>query len=423
MAESSTQPAPALTFREQERKWRRGIDASSSDIDDVCEFIQVRVKQYELGKLQDTELWETFKEDFSSFTEDHFKQCGNQIILPLRNHLRRYGVAVPKIPHSSYARALYKIVKEEEPLKWTDDEIQDFLGAKSEFKSTKRSYILLHGDTNPYDRLRAINNIKPPTTPSTPVDSQPIITQPEPLYTQPPPIGTPPPPIDTTIVPHSITQPDNTRSLSNLAKWYTEENKYSGDSDNFEFKLNIFRDLCKRAGVPLEAQATAFPTMLRGLALNIYYSNLTLNQGMTFHSLCEKFRDYFEGAEYERNVLTKWNSISLKTVMQQNEGKSMEKCLDILLKDLRNLRHGLDKHLRKDVIIHNKTIIACRNIPACKFACYKPADNLAGLVSDLRSSIATFSKTENSQAYFTDQQHSQIDFNVQRYHRRRDRFE
>jgi hypothetical protein len=34
------------------------------------------------------------------------------------------------------------------------------------------------------------------------------------------------------------------KELVNLAKLYTDEAKYSGENDNFDFKLTIFTDLC-----------------------------------------------------------------------------------------------------------------------------------------------------------------------------------
>jgi len=34
------------------------------------------------------------------------------------------------------------------------------------------------------------------------------------------------------------------KELANLAKLYTNESKYSGENDNFNFKLTIFTDLC-----------------------------------------------------------------------------------------------------------------------------------------------------------------------------------
>ena len=84
----------------------------------------------------------------------------------------------------------------------------------------------------------------------------------------------------------------------------------------------------------------------------------------------------------------------------------MEECLQLLIKDLRHLQHGLDAELRTDKFIHNKLINACQDIPACQYACFKPADGLAGLINDLRSSIITFQKVNpdntQTQAFFTD---------------------
>jgi len=45
--------------------------------------------------------------------------------------------------------------------------------------------------------------------------------------------------------------------------------------------------------------------MLRGLALNHYYTNLKSNPlGVPFDKLYEATRNYFKGPEYKRNILT-----------------------------------------------------------------------------------------------------------------------
>ncbi|SLM34183.1 integrase core domain protein [Lasallia pustulata] len=68
----------------------------------------------------------------------------------------------------------------------------------------------------------------------------------------------------------AITIQGHGRELSNLAKMYTEESKYSRENDNFDFKLTVFHDICSRADVPEEAKAKAFPTMLRESNLFAY---------------------------------------------------------------------------------------------------------------------------------------------------------
>ncbi|OCK95519.1 uncharacterized protein K441DRAFT_658217, partial [Cenococcum geophilum 1.58] len=47
----------------------------------------------------------------------------------------------------------------------------------------------------------------------------------------------------------------------------TDEVKYSGEQDNFNFKFKIFENYCLRAGVPKQTYIIAIPTMLCGLAL------------------------------------------------------------------------------------------------------------------------------------------------------------
>jgi len=45
--------------------------------------------------------------------------------------------------------------------------------------------------------------------------------------------------------------------------------------------------------------------MLRGLALNYYYTNLKSNPlGIPFDKLCEATYNYFKEPEYKRDILT-----------------------------------------------------------------------------------------------------------------------
>lgn len=65
------------------------------------------------------------------------------------------------------------------------------------------------------------------------------------------------------------------RELSNLVKIYTNDRKYSGCNDNFIFKLAIFHDICSRADILPEAKMKTFPTILKGLALDYHFSNIS----------------------------------------------------------------------------------------------------------------------------------------------------
>ena len=75
--------------------------------------------------------------------------------------------------------------------------------------------------------------------------------------------------------------------------------------------------------------------MLRGLALDHYYTNLKSNPlSIPFDKLCKATHNYFKGPKYKRNILTQWNAIKLRTVIDKYIEKSTVECLQILIKDL-----------------------------------------------------------------------------------------
>ena len=95
------------------------------------------------------------------------------------------------------------------------------------------------------------------------------------------------------------------KELANLAKLYTDESKYSNKNDNFDFKLTIFINLCQKANILKQEFSQAYSTILYGLALDHYYTNLKSNPlSVPFDKLCEAIRNYFEGLEYKRNIFT-----------------------------------------------------------------------------------------------------------------------
>ena len=89
-----------------------------------------------------------------------------------------------------------------------------------------------------------------------------------------------------------------------MIKLYIDKAKYSGEKDNFDYKLTIFLDLCSKANVLQDGLSQAYSTMLRRLALNHYYTNLKNNPlSVSFNQLCNATRNYFKGPEYKRGIL------------------------------------------------------------------------------------------------------------------------
>ena len=59
---------------------------------------------------------------------------------------------------------------------------------------------------------------------------------------------------------------------------YTEESKYRGNKESFDFKLAIFYNIYRCANILYKAKAKAFPIMLKGLVLDSFYLNNTINK-------------------------------------------------------------------------------------------------------------------------------------------------
>jgi hypothetical protein len=101
-------------------------------------------------------------------------------------------------------------------------------------------------------------------------------------------------------------------------------------------------------------------------------------------------------------------------MMSFNESKSMNECLQLLIKELRHLQHDLGSILRIDDFIHNKLVNACQKISACQYACFKSSDSLTELINDLKSSIVIYQKAHFIEFFFLIEF---IFFIDRRYHR------
>ena len=68
------------------------------------------------------------------------------------------------------------------------------------------------------------------------------------------------------------------------------------------------------------------------------------------------------------------------------------------------LQRGLAKDLQNDTTFYNKLLTACQDVSACKPACFRPTSTLASLISDIKSSIATYGKQE-IESFYTDRRY------------------
>jgi hypothetical protein len=111
-------------------------------------------------------------------------------------------------------------------------------------------------------------------------------------------------------------------------------------------------------------------------------------------------------------------------IKSENENKFIEKCLQLLIKNLCHLQHDLNSELQSKKFIHNKLINACQDVFVCHYVCFKLSDSLIDLINDLRSSIIIYQKVnsanffETLETFFIDRRyHKNFSFRINQNHR------
>ena len=101
-------------WNEKVKKWRYGIDINNAERDEVQEYIQTKLYFYVEDKVQDSDLWELFREDFKDFSANVFKQHQRET-QRLRQVLRCGGVFVaPNTKNIAIAQRVAEVLDEEE---------------------------------------------------------------------------------------------------------------------------------------------------------------------------------------------------------------------------------------------------------------------------------------------------------------------
>lgn len=141
-----------------------------------------------------------------------------------------------------------------------------------------------------------------------------------------------------------------------------------------DFKLKIFKDHCRRAGLPEELYITVFAFMLKDLAETIYH-NERLGE-KTFDEACNHIRSFFERRTY--------HNTNLKKIMQDHPDKSIGDCIRILVAELTGSQQTLSEDLRGHATLMNKASLACQGVPACQMVLSDPP---ASFLQKLNSSV------------------------------------
>jgi hypothetical protein len=360
-------------------KWDYGIEVDAATTEDLTNYMQTKIYSYQYDKRNDDNLWECFKDDFKNFTIDTFKQVPLRITQDLRRCLRCGGVrVVQNTKTATIAQSLYAVLEEEDQAVWTAN---DIIEAK---KDLERGPI-----------TSMLPELKLDTIPSPPSYRPPAAT-PEP---------------DVGIALRQPAARSTGAQIAEIAKIYTDEQKYDGTNGSFDHKLTIFIDICRRVDLPEPMLVKAFPTMLKGLAQDHYYnSQLSIR---LFADACTNIRSFFEGPTYHRRNLDEWNNTDLASITAKDDNykKPIYENVQLLINKLRQLQYCLNPALRTDEFLHNKIVTACQGSPACRYAVSDPPTDIGALINKLQSSITTYEKeqaltlTGNTAAFFTDRRY------------------
>jgi hypothetical protein len=185
-------------------------------------------------------------------------------------------------------------------------------------------------------------------------------------------------------------------------------------------KLNIFYDLCAKAGVTEEQHKMAFAMMLRGKAQTFYYQHLaSTSTNLTFTAMLDRMRAYFHTPENHQLFLNEWRTTMLKDVIASNPDKDLAQCLEIVIEKLQRTYQGLVQNFgASEGSLAGQLVSACQGVPACATILIRPATTFEGVASELRSAVGIwmrcnpghqshqFQQGSNSDAFYTDRRYN-----------------
>ncbi|KAI1003013.1 hypothetical protein K3495_g5191 [Podosphaera aphanis] len=245
-------------------------------------FISWSMEEYKRRKFRDNSLWEAIGDDFEGWTREMFEKANKHCLRELRDLLRENGVFLQKGRLISIAGELEKVVSEPKPQEWTLEQIREQMQEKFNSRYSRLAYL----SSFLPDQSVSVHNFDGPGEKK---------EFPQLIYLQ------------------TSASGIFGREIDELVKIYKSDFKYSGRKDNFEHKLGIFYDLCRKTGVPPDYFGDTFSTMLKGKARQYYYHNI-IGRSYNFETMVRMVKNHFEMTRRESILikLSKWKTTFLK---------------------------------------------------------------------------------------------------------------
>ena len=153
-----------------------------------------------------------------------------------------------------------------------------------------------------------------------------------------------------------------------------------------DIKLQVFYDYCTKVGLPEDQFHLAFSIMLKGRA-SLYYYDKIARRSYGLSTMVQMTRTHFETEERHQKYLTEWRQITLHRIIVRHRDKTLPECLEMLFDTLHTAQRGLSAEYQNEHTLRDQVVNACKGIPECRPALFRPASTFEGLCAELRSAV------------------------------------
>jgi hypothetical protein len=358
-------------------------------------WLKEKVTEYEAMIISGDDMWEIAKDHMKEeIRENHLCLPDPAIkgeLITLRQILRQKGVNIRK----RQGVPVYKTFEEWLALPEYEWQLDDLESLIKEFGVTKLPHFVIHtvDDYTRGSRLKKVVNNETPSdaneprhgtataaTSNTPI-SNVNATAPSNTAAI---IG------DTARVAGGVASTLLPQQFNSISKMINEDMKYSGTNDAFDHKINVFKDTCETINLLQPDYRKAMRFMLKGPALDHFFEHKDI---ITFDGMVASIREAFEGPDFKRSQLAKWNTLTYQKLRTENPTKSAPQCIDLLVSELYNIRRNLDDVFKSEKVLYARIIDACTGAKECHVAISNPPEKLPMLINNLKSSITTYIAT------------------------------
>lgn len=270
---------------------------ATADKEQLNGIILFNLGYYNEIKFRRKKLWLFFSEDYQDWTVEHFKTAPNHVIKRLRDFLHLHGVFVNKQEEKiTIAAALSRTVGWPQYKKWPGDVPTTFSDNNNKDKRANTSKAMALPSMV---LLPPTGTTIPPIIPSSfpqPGPSMPFPTEPKGEVN-----------FAETVRAYNLGKETSEHyALSAFGKLYDSEKlQYGGikSMDSFDHKFLLWINHCHMARILGDTLFTIFPKMLKGAAIDYFYTNVYEDQ-ITIAGMCYMIKRHFETDVWQQNIQT-----------------------------------------------------------------------------------------------------------------------